>query len=138
MKARDSTMFKIFGVSVFLLFATAVGVIYLNKHKPEDSSHKHSHVTSVPLTQAYIDIMENQMVPASVTVKPHTTILWTNRDTKPHSIEISYAAPRNGEIEKSTSIAPGKTYTYSAKTSGSFLFKDTTTPNLGGQIIVIE
>jgi plastocyanin len=68
--------------------------------------------------------------PASRTIATTDAIKWTNVDTKNHQVVAN-----NGSFVSPT-IAPGKSYTHTFNTAGTFRYHDALHPSLTGRIIV--
>lgn len=83
-------------------------------------------------TQATITIgnVSNGFVPTTLTIKKGATVTWTNSDIVTHN--VSGAAFNSGDI------APGKTYTRTFSTVGSFDYKCTIHPVMQGTINVVN
>ena len=68
--------------------------------------------------------------PASVTIKTGDAVRWTNRDTKNHQVVAN-----NGTFA-SPVLAPGRSYTHTFNTAGTFRYHDALHPSLTGRVIV--
>ena len=68
--------------------------------------------------------------PASRTIATTDSIKWTNNDTKAHQVVAN-----NGSFVSPT-LAPGKSYTHTFNTAGTFRFHDALHPALTGKVIV--
>src|SRR5262245_10099171 len=68
--------------------------------------------------------------PKSVTIATGDAVKWTNRDTKNHQVVAN-----NGSFA-SAAIKPGKTYTHTFNTAGTFGYRDALHPSLTGKIVV--
>jgi plastocyanin len=77
-----------------------------------------------------VSITATAFKPASRTIATTDAIKWTNTDTKNHQVVAN-----NGSFVSPT-IAPGKTYTHTFNTAGTFNYHDALHPSLTGKIIV--
>ena len=77
-----------------------------------------------------VSITATAFTPTSRTIATTDSIKWTNNDTKSHQVVAN-----NGSFVSPT-IAPGKTYTHTFNTAGTFNYHDALHPSLTGKIIV--
>jgi plastocyanin len=77
-----------------------------------------------------VSITATAFSPTSRTIATTDSIKWTNKDTKNHQVVAN-----NGSFVSPT-IAPGKTYTHTFNTAGTFNYHDALHPSLTGKIIV--
>jgi plastocyanin len=68
--------------------------------------------------------------PATVTIATGDAVRWTNRDAKVHQIVAN-----NGSFA-SPVIKPGKRYTHTFRTAGTFRYHDALHPALAGKVVV--
>jgi plastocyanin len=68
--------------------------------------------------------------PTSRTIATTDAIKWTNKDTKTHQVVAN-----NGSFA-SPVLAPGKSYTHTFNTAGTFRFHDALHPALTGKVVV--
>ena len=68
--------------------------------------------------------------PANITINTGDAVRWTNRDTKNHQVIAN-----NGAFA-SPILAPGKSYTRTFNTAGTFRYHDALHPSLTGRIVV--
>ncbi len=87
---------------------------------------------SQPASQATkaVAIKSAGFSPASVTIATADAVKWTNRDTKNHQVVAN-----NGSFA-SPVIGPGKSYTHTFRTAGTFRYHDALHPALTGRIVV--
>jgi plastocyanin len=83
--------------------------------------------TQPPATRT-IDISNSTFQPATITVNAGDTIVWTNRDSLPHSIK--------GQSFSSSPLPPNGTYQLTLAKPGTFDYNCSLHPNMKGQIIV--
>jgi plastocyanin len=77
-----------------------------------------------------ISIKATAFAPTSRTIATGDAIKWTNVDTKNHQVIAN-----NGSFASGT-LAPGKSYTHTFNTAGTFRFHDALHPALTGKIVV--
>jgi plastocyanin len=68
--------------------------------------------------------------PVNVTINTGDAVKWTNRDTKNHQVVAN-----NGAFASAT-ITPGKSYSHTFRTSGTYRYHDALHPALTGRIVV--
>jgi plastocyanin len=87
---------------------------------------------SQPASQATkaVAIKATGFSPASVTISTTDAVKWTNRDTKDHQIVAN-----NGSFASAV-IKPGRSYTHTFNTAGTFRYHDALHPALTGRVIV--
>ena len=87
---------------------------------------------SQPASQATktVTIKATAFSPTSRTIATGDAIKWTNADTKNHQVIAN-----NGSFASAT-IAPGKSYTHTFNTAGTFKYHDALHPALTGKIVV--
>jgi plastocyanin len=87
---------------------------------------------SQPASQATkaVAIKATGFSPASVTIVTTDAVKWTNRDTKNHQIVAN-----NGSFASAV-IKPGKSYTHTFNTAGTFGYHDALHPTLKGKVVV--
>src|SRR6266480_2692639 len=77
-----------------------------------------------------VSIKATGFSPANVTIATTDAVKWTNRDTKDHQVVAN-----NGAFA-SAIIHPGKTYSHTFNTAGTFRYHDALHPALTGKIVV--
>lgn len=77
-----------------------------------------------------VSITATGFVPTSRTIATTDSIKWTNNDTKAHQVVAN-----NGSFVSPT-IAPGKSYTHTFNTAGTYRYHDALHPGLTGKIVV--
>jgi plastocyanin len=77
-----------------------------------------------------VSITATAFSPKSRTIATTDAIKWTNTDTKNHQVVAN-----NGSFVSPT-IAPGKTYTHTFNTAGTFNYHDALFPSRTGKIVV--
>ena len=87
---------------------------------------------SQPASQATkaVAIKSTGFSPKSVTIATGDAVKWTNRDTKNHQVVAN-----NGSFA-SAAIKPGKSYTHTFNTAGTFGYRDALHPSLTGKVVV--
>ena len=77
-----------------------------------------------------VTITATGFTPATVTISTGSAVKWTNKDTKNHQIVAN-----NGSFASAV-IAPGKSYTHTFNTAGTFRYHDALHPALTGKVVV--
>jgi nitrite reductase (NO-forming) len=74
--------------------------------------------------------------PSPLTIKPDTSVTWTNNDSTIHT--VTSGLPEQGEVGTlfdSSIMSPGKTFTHVFDKTGTFDYSCTLHPFMRGQII---
>lgn len=77
---------------------------------------------------ATVSIKNFSFNPATITVKAGDTVTWTNDDSTTHTVTSS--AFNSGPLD------PGKTFSFTFATAGTFDYACTIHPNMKGQVVV--
>ena len=87
---------------------------------------------SQPASQATkaVAIKATGFQPALVTISTTSAVRWTNRDTKDHQVIAN-----NGSFASAV-IKPGRSYTHTFNTAGTFRYHDALHPALTGRVVV--
>jgi len=87
---------------------------------------------SQPASQATkaVAIRSTGFSPATVTIATGDAVRWTNRDTKNHQVVAN-----NGSFASAV-IKPGRRYTHTFNTAGTFGYRDALHPSLTGKVVV--
>lgn len=72
-------------------------------------------------TTANIEMKNIQYVPSTLTVKAGTTVVWTNKDSVPHTVD-SGTRDNPTSLFKSGNIEQGQTFSYTFNTPGTYPF----------------
>lgn len=127
-------VFYIIGLLV-LSFGLAINLASI--HSQQSSVHARS-VASVSIVKgASSPSIAKPYDPSPVTIKPGTSVTWTNNDSTLHT--VSSGLPEQGAVGTlfdSSLIAPGKTFTHAFDKAGSFDYSCTLHPFMRGQVIV--
>jgi plastocyanin len=77
---------------------------------------------------AGVEIKNFSFNPAATTIKVGDTVTWTNNDSTTHTV--------TGSQFNSGPLDPGKTFSFTFATAGTFDYACTIHPNMKGQIVV--
>ncbi len=102
----------------------------------KSSSNNNSDPTKPPIPSPvvhHIDISGFAFSPASITVRKGETIVWTNKDSAPHTV----TGGTNGDIN-SLSLAQNQTYSFAFDKTGTFSYHCKLHPNMKGTITVVD
>jgi plastocyanin len=77
-----------------------------------------------------VEIRKSGFVPATVTINQDDSVTWRNVDTKNHQVVA------NGGQFASPILTPGKTYTRTFRSGGTFRYHDGLHPTLRGTVVV--
>lgn len=76
-----------------------------------------------------VDIKDFSYVPESITVSTGTTVVWTNRDSAPHTVTAD--SFDSGRLDQ------GQTFTYTFNQAGAFEYWCTIHPSMHHGIVVV-
>jgi plastocyanin len=82
-----------------------------------------------PVT-GYVTIKDLKFSPTGMTVKVGTTVVWTNNDTHNHTVQSEH------NIFSSANLAPGKSFSYTFNSVGTYNYYCAIHPDMKGMIIV--
>ncbi|MCX9009853.1 MAG: cupredoxin domain-containing protein [Candidatus Methanoperedens sp.] len=84
---------------------------------------------SVTSAAVQVDIKDFTFVPGTITVSKGTTVIWTNRDSAPHTV--------TSDTFDSGTLNQGQTFTYTFNQAGTFEYRCTIHPSIPhGNVIV--
>jgi plastocyanin len=136
-------------VAVVIVVAVIVGVIIARNGK-NNSSDNTSNTTSSQATnnqpsntgnastpQAVatdkVSIENMAFTPAAIKVKVGTTVTWTNNDSIAHTVTAD-----SGDGPNSGNLDPGKSYSFTYKTAGTFSYHCEIHPDMTGTVQVTQ
>jgi plastocyanin len=139
----------VFGIVVVIIALAGGGFLLANKNsnnKPtpaatstmsnmntsgEESADK-SDLGSSSTNQ--VNIKSFAFNPANITVKVGTTVTWTNNDSATHTVTETDGqnGPNSGNLE------PGKSFTFTYDTAGTFKYHCAIHPNMTGTVTVTQ
>jgi plastocyanin len=127
----------VFYIIGLLILSFGLAVILASIHSQQSSVHAQS-VASVSIVKGSSSpSIAKPYDPSPVTIKPGTSVTWTNNDSTLHT--VSSGLPEQGAVGTlfdSSLIAPGKTFTHAFDKAGSFDYSCTLHPFMRGQIVV--
>jgi len=127
----------VFYIIGLLILSFGLAVILASIHSQQSSVHAQS-VASVSIVKGSSSpSIAKPYDPSPVTIKPGTSVTWTNNDSTLHT--VSSGLPKQGAVGTlfdSSLIAPGKTFTHAFDKAGSFDYSCTLHPFMRGQVVV--
>lgn len=119
-----------------ILFVISFAVALLTQ---EDKTPQVQAPTAVQQQTAQITITKDGFVPASLSVKKGTKIIWTNSDEATHQLQAN-PHPTGESLPglKSEVLTSGQTYEYTADISGTFDYHDHLNPTNNGKLEIQE
>ena len=133
-------------IAVVVLVVVGAGIYFLTNQNPGSNTptsnsnstpSSASNETSTPKTTPApvinevvhnISIMNFAFVPSSITVRKGETIVWTNKDTTPHTVT-------GGDL-KSNPLNQGQTYSFAYDRVGTFTYHCSIHPSMTGTVTV--
>jgi plastocyanin len=126
---------------VFFVLVFAAGIYYYSRNYQSASNATQTPAQTPAQTQNQTPAQENPQAtvsnisiqnfafnPATLTVKPGTTVIWTNNDTAPHQIK--------SEAFNSASMSKGQTFSFTFPDAGTYDYFCSIHPSMKGRIIV--
>ena len=83
-----------------------------------------------PAADAEVQIDQYAFLPQRITVKPGTTVTWTNEDDAPHTIASS------AKLFKSKALDTGDKFSFTFTTPGTFAYFCSLHPQMTGTVTV--
>jgi plastocyanin len=85
---------------------------------------------SAPATDAEVDIDQFTFLPQRITVKPGTTVTWTNDDDDSHTVASS------SKLFKSKALDTGDKFSFTFTTPGTYAYVCSVHPYMTGAVVV--
>ena len=85
---------------------------------------------SAPATDAEVDIDQFTFTPQRITVKPGTTVTWTNDDDDSHTVASS------SKLFKSKALDTGDKFSFTFTTAGTYAYICSVHPYMTGAVVV--
>jgi len=85
---------------------------------------------SAPATDAEVDIDQFTFTPQRITVKPGTTVTWTNDDDDSHTVASS------SKLFKSKALDTGDKFSFTFTTPGTYAYVCSVHPYMTGAVVV--
>lgn len=129
-------------VIALAVLLVAAGVIVLLLSRKNDgqnmanmstSSQASTSTNQKPVSTEKVSIANFAFSPATITVKAGTTVTWTNNDTVTHTVTAD-----SGSGPDSGNLAPGKIYTFTFKTAGTYKYHCAIHASMTGTVIVTK
>jgi nitrite reductase (NO-forming) len=127
----------VFYIIGLLILSFGLAVVLASIHSQQSTVHAQS-IASVSIVKGSSSpSIAKPYDPSPVTIKPGTSVTWTNNDSTLHT--VSSGLPEQGAVGNlfdSSLIAPGKTFTHAFDKAGSFDYSCTLHPFMRGQVVV--
>jgi len=133
-------------IIVVAVLVIAGGAFALMKNKNNSSSsasdsstsgmnmQKSTNDSSQSTATNQVSISDFAFSPANITVKKGTTVTWTNHDSVAHTV-----VETDGKTgPQSSSLANGKSYSFTFNTTGTFKYNCSIHPEMVGTVTVTE
>jgi plastocyanin len=88
---------------------------------------------AAPVAEASVRIVDFAFEPATITIKPGTTVVWTNDGPTQHTV-----ANKEGNVWESTILEKGGVYRFRFEKAGEYPYWCTLHPSMLGAVIVKE
>lgn len=97
------------------------------------SSNNSAKLNTPPSNTDKVSITNFSFSPASVSVKAGSTVTWTNNDSVAHTVTAD-----SGSGPNSGSLAPGKSYSFTYTSAGTFAYHCSVHPDMHGSVTVTQ
>ncbi len=131
---RSKALFAALLIAVIVLVSTIVTLLILTvRETPTTSPPQTTQAT------AEVSITKDGFVPAALSVKKGTKIIWTNSDGATHQLQANpHPTGKSLPGLKSEILNNKQTYSYTANKAGSFGYHDHLSPTMNGSLDVKE
>lgn len=123
------------GIPAILLLVSTVALNACGGAQPAASTNPPGDVATstqpVQSEEVQVRIVDFAFEPASITIKPGTTVVWTNEGPTQHT-----TASKEGNVWESKILEQGDVYRYRFDQSGEFPYWCTLHPSMLGTVIV--
>lgn len=137
-------------ITILLILVVGGGLVFMNMNNGNSTKSSTSSSTnnsesnmdmksgtsasSTPEATNSVSIANFAFSPAAITVKKGVTVTWTNNDSTTHTV----TEMDNQDGPNSGNVAPGKTYTFTYNTTGTFKYRCSIHPSMTGTVTVTE
>jgi len=98
-----------------------------------NSTSSSSSSSTAPTATDKVSITNFSFSPASITVKKGSAVTWTNNDSVTHTVTAdSGTGPNSGDL------APGKTYSFTYNSTGTFAYHCSIHTDMHGSVTVTQ
>ena len=111
--------------SIFLVVGLALGSLGVAiAFEHQANSQQPSQIApAVGVSHVFIRSQTGDMYdPATIQIVPGTVVTWTNQDTEPHSVVLSYAVTATSDQWTSEVLAPGQSASYTFTSPGRYVY----------------
>ncbi|MBY0376670.1 cupredoxin family copper-binding protein, partial [Patescibacteria group bacterium] len=88
--------------------------------------------TTVSSTSHTVSISNFAFSPSSITIKKGDTVIWTNKDSAPHTVTGNTGGPSSDTLNK------GQSYSFTFNTTGTFPYYCKIHPSMTANVTVIN
>ena len=110
---------------IIVIALVFIGVKYYKKSYGTNSSSS----SSTPVATNQVSIANFSFNPATITVAPGATVTWTNNDSTTHTVT-------SNDNLFNQSIDPGKNFSFTFSSAGTFSYHCSIHSSMTGQVIV--
>lgn len=115
-------------ITLFLVLAFSLGVISCSATNTPTTGSQNASISASSNDSSSVSIENFKFVPAELTVKAGTTVVWTNNDSAGHDIKADeFVSPM---------MAQGETYSHTFTVKGTYDYICGVHPSMKGKIIV--
>lgn len=141
----------VIGIIVAVIVLAGVGFLLMNNNSNDtpaastsdtstttnsssNESTNSSNNSTTPTATDKVSIKDFAFSPADITVKGGTTVTWTNNDSTTHTVTETdgQTGPNSGNLE------PGKSYTFTYATAGTFKYHCSIHSSMTGTVTVTQ
>ncbi len=132
---RSKLILALTALFILLLLSFVIALLIT----PKDTTQPTQPTASAPTPTAEVSITKDGFVPAALSVKKGTKIIWTNSDGATHQLQANpHPTGKSLPGLKSEILNNKQTYSYTANKAGSFGYHDHLSPTMNGSLDVKE
>lgn len=125
---------KVLYILIILVLILAVAVSRIDNHETKQKHIKNNPNSLQPkaVSSLGVSITNFALIPPIIKIKKGNTVIWTNEDTKAHTITDK----NNKNGPNSPLIPPNSIYQFTFNKPGNYSYLISTKPLIGGTVIV--
>ncbi len=124
----------IFLVAVIALVSVGVALAWMHQGNSQQQSQI---APAVGVSHVFIRSQSGDVYdPATIQIVRGTVVTWTNQDTDPHSVVLSYAVTATGDLWRSGVLATGQSASYTFTSPGRYVYNCSLHVGMIGVVLV--
>jgi plastocyanin len=137
------------GIAVVILLVVVLAGLAWHHSRAKKVPVASSEDTSVPVSsaadeqedsnyqyEANVTVDDTGIIPATITVKPHTRVYFENKGSKVHYLQANQQYSESSDFGNNEMVPVGGGFAYNFQHAGDFLYHDSANPTVNAEIIV--